>query len=81
MPIVMPCFPSLSSNYTGSKSGSKISETILRAKNLELRFLFCFRIGDYVNPIHATGLFLYLLKTFGFLFSGGIKRDQWHEIG
>ena len=58
MSIVMPFFPSLSSNYTGSKSGSKISETILRAKNLEFRFLFCFGIGDYVNPFHAIGLFL-----------------------
>ena len=58
MSIVMPFFPSLSSNYTGSKSGSKISETILRAKNLEFRFLFYFGIGDYVNPFHATGLFL-----------------------
>ena len=30
---------------------------------------------------HATGLFLYPLKTLKkmFLFSGGAKRDQWHE--
>ena len=38
------------------------------------------------NPFHATGLFLYLLKTssenvrFLKMFSGGIERDQWHEI-
>ena len=29
-----------------------------------------------IDPFHATGLFLYPLKT-----SGGIERDQWHEIG
>ena len=28
-----------------------------------------------IDPFHATGLFLYPLKT-----SGGIERDQWHEI-
>ena len=28
-------------------------------------------------------LLKYILKkkTFGFLFPGGIKRDQWHEMG
>ena len=38
-----------------------------------------------VNPFNATGLFQYPLKTSqtrGFLmFSGGIERDQWHEMG
>ena len=38
-----------------------------------------------VNPFRATGLFRYppgKQKTRGFLmFSGGIKRDQWHEMG
>ena len=38
-----------------------------------------------VNPIHATGLFLYPLKiseNSGFLmFSGDIKRDQWQQMG
>ena len=35
-----------------------------------------------INPFHATGLFLYPLKTRGFLkFSGGTERDRWHELG
>ena len=38
-----------------------------------------------LNPFHATDLFRYPLKTSenkGFLmFSGGIERDQWHEMG
>ena len=29
------------------------------------------------NPFHATVIFWYPLK----MFSGGIKRDQWHEMG
>ena len=34
------------------------------------------------NPFHATGFFLYPLKTSGFLmFSGGKERNQWHEMG
>ena len=34
------------------------------------------------KPFHATGFFRYPLKTSVFLmFSGGIKRDQWHEVG
>ena len=40
------------------------------------------------NSFHATNLFLYPLKTSenqktrGFLmFSGGIKREQWHKLG
>ena len=40
--------------------------------------------GKFINyySIHATGLFLYPLKTSGFLMlSRGIKRDQWHEMG
>ena len=33
------------------------------------------------NPFHATGLFRYPLKTFGFLmFPGSIERDQGHAI-
>ena len=35
-----------------------------------------------VNLFNATSLFLYPLKTRGFLiFSGGIERDQWYEMG
>ena len=35
-----------------------------------------------VNTFHTTGLFLYPLKTYGFLmFSGVIERDHWHEMG
>ena len=34
-----------------------------------------------INPFHAFGLFLYPLKTRGFLmFSGGIERDQCYEF-
>ena len=34
-----------------------------------------------INPFHATGLFLYPLKTRGFLtFSGGIERDQCYDL-
>ena len=38
----------------------------------------------FFNPFHATGIFLYPLKTLEkqrFLkFSGGIERDQWHGM-
>ena len=38
-------------------------------------------LSQDLNPFHASGLFLYPLKTRGFLmFSGGIERDQWHEM-
>ena len=37
-----------------------------------------------INPFHATGLFLYPLKTSEnvkfLMFSGGIERDQWHKM-
>ena len=40
---------------------------------------------ERVNPFDATGFFLYPLKTSKtrsfFMFSGGYKRDYWHEIG
>ena len=39
-----------------------------------------FIIGKTVNLFYTTGLFLYPLKTSGFLFSGGVERDQWHEM-
>ena len=42
----------------------------------------------YINPFHATRLFLYHLKTSKHqktrrfrMFSEGIERDQWHEMG
>ena len=42
-------------------------------------------MGAFVNPFHATALFLYPLKAsenlWVFLFSGGIERDQWYEMG
>ena len=39
-----------------------------------------------MNPLHATGLFLYPLKTsenlwFSDVIQGGIERDQWHKMG
>ena len=39
-----------------------------------------------LNPFHATGLFRYPLKTsenlwFSDVFTGGIERDQWYEVG
>ena len=38
-----------------------------------------------INPIHATSLSLYPLKTsenlWFLMFSGGIERDQWCEMG
>ena len=35
----------------------------------------------WVNAFHATGLFSIPLETSGFLMlSGGIERDQWHEM-
>ena len=40
--------------------------------------------GILLNPFHATGLFLYRLKTsenFQFSVPGGTERDQWHEMG
>ena len=43
------------------------------------------KVFEWFNPFHATDLFWYPWKhekTRGFLtFSGGIKRDQWHEMG
>ena len=35
-----------------------------------------------LSPFHATGLFLYPLKTKiqGFLFLGVVERDQWDEM-
>ena len=36
--------------------------------------------NNNLDPIHATGLFQYP-ETSGFLFSGGIERDQRHEMG
>ena len=47
-------------------------------------YYFCFPVNDVFNPIHATDLFQYPLKTSenqSFLFSRGIKSDQWHEMG
>ena len=45
----------------------------------------CFEVFRELNEFYSTGLFLYLLKlseTSGFLlFSGGIERDQWDEMG
>ena len=34
-----------------------------------------------LNPLHATDLFRYLLKTGFLMFSGGIERGQWYEMG
>ena len=38
-----------------------------------------------LNPFHATGLFTLpenIRQNRGFLmFSGGIEKDQWHEMG
>ena len=40
------------------------------------------RDGNVIKPFHATGLCLHLLKTSGNQrFSGGIERDQSHEMG
>ena len=40
---------------------------------------------DFINPFGATGLFLYPLKTSEnqrfLMFSGGIERYQWHQMG
>ena len=34
------------------------------------------------DPFHATGFFLYPLKTLeNQTFSEGIERNQWHEMG
>ena len=35
----------------------------------------------FLNRFHATGLFLYPVKTENQRFLGGIERDQWHEMG
>ena len=48
---------------------------------LELLFGRTFPASYFFNPFHVTSLFLYLLKTSGFLmFSRGIERAQWHEM-
>ena len=46
-------------------------------------FLVIKWITGQINSFHATGLFLYPLKTSEnlFMFAGGIERDQCHEIG
>ena len=38
--------------------------------------------GDIFNPLHASVLFLYSLKTSEklLLFSGGIKMEYWREM-
>ena len=36
---------------------------------------------NLVNQFHVTGLFLYSMETGFLMFSGGIERDQWREIG
>ena len=39
----------------------------------------------FINLFHVTVLFLYPLKTSEYqvfyLVSGGLERDQWHEMG
>ena len=38
----------------------------------------------YISLFHASGIFLYLLKTSktsGFMLLESIKSDQWHEMG
>ena len=46
------------------------------------RVLLSSRQHGQFNPFHATDLFWYPLKTWKLenMFSGGIKRDQWHEM-
>ena len=39
-------------------------------------------ISSDFTPFHVIGLCLYPLKISGFLmFSGGIEREHWHEMG
>lgn len=38
-------------------------------------------LSQKFNPFYSTDLYLYPKKTSSFkMFSGGTKRDQWHEI-
>ena len=53
-------------------------------QNCEYEGKFCnFEINMlYVKPPYATDLFPYPMKyPSGFLFSGDIERDPWHEMG
>ena len=49
------------------------------------QFQVCGKQMTAVNQFHATDRFLYPLKTSENLcfsdVSGGIERDQWHDIG
>ena len=45
------------------------------------RFQVEWALINSLYPFHATGLLLYLLKTRANVFSGGIERNQWHEMG
>ena len=44
---------------------------------------FLQELGDTINSLHATSLFLYPLKTENLWFSDvswGVKKGQWHEM-
>ena len=54
-----------------------VTTAYLDARYIQNIRLFRMRVCQLLlNPFHAIGLFLYLLKT-----SGGIERDQWHAKG
>ena len=61
------CFPEFISIYCRTMEENEINENIC---------------AKWVNPFHTTGLFLTLHSHISFfMFSGGIERDQWHEMG
>ena len=44
--------------------------------------LFLFSTEGRINPFHATGLFPYPLKTYGFMMlSRGYRKSLWYETG
>ena len=64
--------------------------TVPTKSSLCVNFDLCFETLivslESINPFHATGLFLYPLKTsekqkFLLMFSGGIERVQLHDRG
>ena len=69
------------------KQNSTAVDILLRANNVDLSIQndkneTAFDIANFgmLHLFHTTGLFLYPLKTRGFLFTEVLVRCQWHEM-
>ena len=59
----------------------RVRHTKFRTAHRGTEFLIMVISDNVVNQFHVTGLFLYPMETGFLMFSGGIERDQWREIG